>query len=146
MICVEGKSRPTPTPLQQNHHPMRGAWFSVMPPFSMESITAPQQPHKPTNTVLHVCSLGGDAKRVVACWAASKLNHATLSCTLPRRAIRYGTPMASGAGGQTSLLSQKDLLDGNAVVVFAYGLSGSGKTYTVWPCRTAIRHTSHSHR
>jgi len=27
---------------------------------------------------------------------------------------------------------KKDLLDGNAVVVFAYGLSGSGKTYTVF--------------
>ena len=28
-----------------------------------------------------------------------------------------------------------DLLDGNAVVLFAYGLSGSGKTFTVFGVR-----------
>lgn len=27
---------------------------------------------------------------------------------------------------------KKDLMDGNAVVLFAYGLSGSGKTFTVF--------------
>ena len=32
---------------------------------------------------------------------------------------------------------KRDLLDGNAVVVFAYGLSGSGKTFTVFGCDAA---------
>jgi hypothetical protein len=36
------------------------------------------------------------------------------------------------AYGQCGLKIKNDLLTGNAVVLFAYGLSGSGKTYTVF--------------
>lgn len=36
------------------------------------------------------------------------------------------------AYGQVGLKIKADLLGGNAVVLFAYGLSGSGKTYTVF--------------
>ena len=33
---------------------------------------------------------------------------------------------------QVGLKIKQDILGGNAVVLFAYGLSGSGKTYTVF--------------
>lgn len=36
------------------------------------------------------------------------------------------------AYGTVGVLIKKDLMEGNAVVIFAYGLSGSGKTFTVF--------------
>jgi adenylylsulfate kinase-like enzyme len=33
---------------------------------------------------------------------------------------------------QCGLKIKQDLMEGNAVVLFAYGLSGSGKTFTVF--------------
>lgn len=36
------------------------------------------------------------------------------------------------AYNQCGLKIKEDLMGGNAVVLFAYGLSGSGKTYTVF--------------
>lgn len=36
------------------------------------------------------------------------------------------------AYGSVGTLIKKDLMEGNAIVIFAYGLSGSGKTFTVF--------------
>ena len=42
--------------------------------------------------------------------------------------VRSGLTVYDQVGGKI----KADLVDGNAVVLFAYGLSGSGKTFTVF--------------
>jgi hypothetical protein len=87
---------------------------------------------------------GFQVSRAVYCLCVGATGGALMGlCAVPQRRVLGSPPEAdqmilidqNAAYQMCGLRIKTDLLTGNAVVLFAYGLSGSGKTFTVFGVR-----------